>query len=235
MSDEVKSTRRGPFRPLLLAVLLLAALGSIAIGVWLLMTDHPVEDVGTAIQRTVAPKPPPPTPAPVVLQILPLPGTDITALLVGPGDEERGTGSYFSEPEGASVRNLLLLDTATGESRQLLPDDDRRIVQHRFLPAAAEPKRRPKAADTGSTEPAAYYALVTAGADDDAPVDLIVGRLDDARQATVLTGLDRVLSVWNRDETTLAALVRQDDRLSYRLIDMETLTVTSSTEVPIRP
>ena len=225
------------------AALLIVATGSIALGLWSASADEaapPAAATQAAPARRPSPPPPPPPPAEVenpsplaVLQQRGLDGTPLVALFVGYREEESQGTSLFRTTNQPGVRDLILLDTATGASRRLLPSDDRRIMQAQFLATGADTA---KARKSDEPRPAVWYALTVQPNDaaEDDPVDLVVGRLEDGAQATVMTSLTRVISLSSRDGRTVAALVRIGDRLFYRLIDMEALAVTASSEVPFK-
>ena len=230
--------------PLAGAALLVVATGSIALGWWSASQDQPVPATRVATRSadpTPVPVPPPPSPPPTpadvanpsplaILQQRRLPGTDLIALFVGYREDEGSQGtSLFRATNAPGVRDLILLDSVTGASRRLLPVDDRRIMQAQFLADGPDPDP-----DAKEARPMAWFSLAVQPNDagDDDPVDLVMGRLADGRQATVMTGITRVISLTSRDRRTVAALVRIGDRLFYRLIDMNALAVTGSTEVP---
>jgi hypothetical protein len=163
-----------------------------------------------------------------------LSGTDLLQMEIG---TPAPAGSYSGG--GSDLRNILLLDRKTGASRRLLPDNSRRIRQSRFLPARAEPGAAPADAlltDARTAEervPPAYYLLEVADDRDGGPVDVLIGRLADGRQAVVMTGIDGVDLSWMDSPTRIGLIVREKLRLSYRIVDIPSLKVVENRPIAI--
>ncbi len=212
-------------------VLLALATGSIALGTWAANRPEPAAPAGAPIRA--APEPKAPTPAPAdeatsVLKVRPVDGTPYTVLFSGVGDDEADTGpSLFTAPRVVGVHNVVLLNTETGASRSLLPDDQRLVLNARLLSPAPDESQAAKTA-----APPRWIALSVADAEGQ-PVDLIIAPLDGSVPAVALTDLSRVVRVWSRDPDTIAALVRVGDALTYRTIDAATLSVTGTAVVPL--
>lgn len=226
-AEEPVETARRAGGAVLRTVLLAMAVTSVALGAW--AASRPDDAIAPAARPApvVAPAPAPADPTTSVLNVRPVAGTPYTVLFsgVGPGEAEEGP-SLFTAARVEGVHNVVLLDTETGASRRLVPDDARLVLNARLLSPVAEDE------GTDAAPPPEWIALDVADAEGD-PIDLVIARLDGSVPAIVLTGLERVVSVWSRDAKTLAALVRVDGALAFRLIDGETLTVTSSSLVPL--
>lgn len=156
-------------------------------------------------------------------------GTGWIAIEIG---VDGGGGSYSGR--GSDVRNVILLDTATGDSRRLLPDNSRTIRETHWLSAAAadagdEDRYLAKDADAPAI---AYFALVVARKDG-AGADLVVGTLATGRQGVVASAIDGVDALWMADTSQLAMLVRNHKLLEYRVVDIPALKPVSAHRVPI--
>jgi len=145
--------------------------------------------------------------------------------------EERGGGSLSGRGSNGDQRNLVLLDTVTGTSRRVLPDNRRRISEYGFLPGEHGGRDDVAQEDTTAKAVTSYY-LVIAQPGDTGLADLMVGSIS-GRQAVVLTGIDGVDSVWMPDAAHIAAIVRDKRKLYYRIIDMSSFTVTASHPIAI--
>jgi hypothetical protein len=166
---------------------------------------------------------------------------DITAS----GGRDMGSGPY-SGGSGDEVRNILLLDRASGTSRKLLPDNERRIAASHFLAAetdlAVGRSRDPAiVAEIGiedeereETEaPAAYYALEVEQPGNSDRIDLLVGILSDGSQAYVMRGLDGIDSVWMHSPTQIGLIVRERLQLYYRIVDIPSMKILVSKRIDI--
>ena len=212
------------------SVLLAVAVGSLALGAWAINQPDPVAPAGAPIRTVPKPAAPAPTPADEatsVLKVRPVDGTPYTILFSGVGDDDADTGpSLFTAPRVVGVHNVVLLNTQTGASRSLLPDDQRLVFNALLLSPASDPDK------PAETAPPRWIALTVADAEDQ-PIDLIVAPLNGAVPSVALTDLTRVVRVWSRDPATIAALVRVGDALTYRTIDAATLGVTGTATVPL--
>lgn len=140
-------------------------------------------------------------------------------------------------------RNLILLDKATGASRKLLPDNNRSIMEFRFLPAVAAvdgAQRRGEEyveentddADGKKVPPAAYYVLAVAQADR-TKQDVLVGNIASGRQAYLLKDIDGIDRMWMLTPTRLAMVVREGMAVHYKVIDVPTLKLILARPVEI--
>lgn len=175
-----------------------------------------------------------------VLDVREVPGTDLVRIGIGNPSGRGIKGGYSYGYDEADHRNLILLDRRTGESRKLLPDNLRRILDMRFFPAVAgadpggEPRYVVEAAEASETKPppppAAYYALRVRQREGDKE-DLLVGTLGTGAQGFVLTGIDGVDRMWMLDDKRLALLLREGLKLHYRVIDIPTLELVAARQV----
>ena len=151
---------------------------------------------------------------------------------------EEGSDSYASgslRGRNDDLRNILLLDTSTGQSRRLLPDNSRRIGDFRLLPN--DPDHDDVLPDmgadkTGKAPPCCYY-LVLDRADNSGLKDVILGVIGTGKQAMALQAVDGVDSISMPDNTHVALIVRQQRRLSYRVIDLADFKVTANHPIAI--
>lgn len=169
-------------------------------------------------------------------------GTGLVQLAIGiPG--RAGKVASSSGRYDFDHRNLILLDKATGASRKLLPDNNRSIMEFRFLPAVAAvdgAQRRgeeyieedPDEADGKRVPPAAYYVLAVAQADL-TKQDVLVGNISDGRQAFLLKNLDGIDRMWMLTPTRLALVVREGMAVHYKVIDVPALKLVLARPVEI--
>ena len=152
----------------------------------------------------------------------------------------RGSGGGSSGYQGRQedIRNILLLDKASGASRKLLPDNSRRIASSRYFPAEAQ-LVDPDGFDSMEVDsnepgpPSEYYALTVEAADEARGIDLLIGELRSGRQAYVMRGLDGIDSMWTHSPTQLGFLVRERLALYHRIVDIPTLKVVQSRQVKV--
>jgi hypothetical protein len=170
-------------------------------------------------------------------------GTGLVQLAIGiPGR----SGKIASSSGGYEFdhRNLILLDKATGESRRLLPDNLRRIIEFRFLPAVAAvdgaQSRGEEYVDAAAEEgeenkmppPAAYYVLAVSDVEKDKQ-DVLVGNIANGRQAYLLEDIDGIDRMWMLTPTRLAMVVREGMAVHYKVIDVPTLKLVLARPVVI--
>jgi len=171
-----------------------------------------------------------------------LPGTNLLHLPVYASQGGRaGSGPYSGSRD--DQRNLLLIDKESGVSRRILPNNERRIVSVRFLPARAEtgPSDRDDVvaaaapADGGQekTAPAAYYLLVLDQGGASQAQDILVGALSDGRQGIIMQGIDGLDASWMKGPTQIGLIVRERLGLYYRIIDIPSLKVVQSRRLEI--
>lgn len=154
-------------------------------------------------------------------------GTPLVRINVSEG--ERSGGSSYYSYSAEDLRNVLVLDGASGRSWLLLPDNDHRIDRSAWFPAVATGVGGDQAdlVETASGErrkdqPIVYFMFLVTGTGGH---DVVVGTIDGSRRQTVMRGIDGIDGSWMRDSRHLAMVVRERGKLSYRLIDMEALLV----------
>ena len=137
------------------------------------------------------------------------------------------------------MRNILLVDSQTGASRRLLPDNAHRVAESSFYPAKADSDE----ADTGDRTMGgdqqqkeaspAYYVIQLRRAGDPEREDLPVGTLATGRQKVVMPGIEGVDKGWMVSPTRIGFLVRQQLVLYYRVVDIPSLRVIQSRSIAI--
>jgi hypothetical protein len=149
-----------------------------------------------------------------------------------------GGGSSAYPGRNEDIRNILLLDKASGASRKLLPDNSRRIAGSRYFSSKEDLVELDgfDVLDTGSDEPGPpfeYYALTVEAAHDSGRVDLLVGELRTGRQAYIMRGLDGIDAMWTHSPTRLGFLVRERLSLYHRIVDIPMLKVIQSKRITV--
>lgn len=154
---------------------------------------------------------------------------------------EAGSDAYASgslRGRNDDLRNILLLDTGSGQSRRLLADNSRRIDDFRLLPndsghddmddviGAMGPGK------PGELPSCCYYLLLDRAGVGDLK-DVVLGVIANGKQAVVLQGIDGVDSISMPDATHVALIVRQQRRLSYRVIDLADFRITANHPIAI--
>jgi hypothetical protein len=147
-----------------------------------------------------------------------------------------GSSAYSGRQE--DIRNILLLDKASGASRKLLPDNGRRIASSHYFSAKGDlvDQNGFDALEAGPDEPGPpfeYYALTVEVADDSGRVDLLVGELRTGKQAYIMSGLDGIDAMWTHGPTQLGFLVRERLGLYHRIVDIPTLKVIQSKRIVV--
>ena len=166
-----------------------------------------------------------------------LEGTRLIRIDIAASDSE---GEPYSSSPRDNLRNIILIDKATGASRRLLPDNQRRIVESHFLPANAS-SPAPAGADlmvdarqgTDRPAPPAYFVILLSQAANPRVRDVVVGSLVDGRRAVAMRGIGGLESVWIESPDRLGLLVRERLGLYHRLVDLRSLRVVSSRRVEV--
>jgi hypothetical protein len=136
------------------------------------------------------------------------------------------------------VRNILLVDQATGSNRKLLPDNSRSIETSAFFPAVATNSSwrfSDISTDELGTEdaaPVAYFLLSIRQAKG-RKFDLLVGTIAGRHQGYVMRGIDGVERIWLQTPGAIGLIVRDDLGLYHRIVDVPTLKVVASRLIPI--
>lgn len=149
-----------------------------------------------------------------------LKGTNLIRIEIGLPQDKLSSGSY--KGSYPNLRNILLLDQTSGESRRLLPDNKTPIIEAWFAPAAATNGERYDASEgSAKDQPPAYYVLQLArGEGDKRTVAVLVGELAGYRQAIVMEGLEGIDRMWMIDGRQLGLIVREKRQLQYRVVDI---------------
>jgi hypothetical protein len=162
-----------------------------------------------------------------------LAGTNLVSIDIRLSERAYGSGSIKSSGQ-QNLRNVLLLDRTTGESRRLLPDNRQSIASISFLPAEAQDSVSAVGEGTRRVVPPAYYlmALVVKRGDDQT-ISLLAGSLAGPEQQTVMQGLEGVERKWMIDSRRLGLIVREGKALYFRVIDMVDRKVLQSRKIDI--
>lgn len=167
-------------------------------------------------------------------------GTNLLRFDVEVSGRSSGSSPY-SAGGRSDQRNLLLVDRTTGVSRRILPDNERRISEVRFLPAIAELVDQgggsdltvDRSGEADSVAPAAYYLIELERADRSDLKDVLVGTLAGGRQSLVMAEIDGIDSVWMQSPTLIGLIVRERLGLYYRVVDIASLKVIRSRRIEI--
>jgi len=163
-----------------------------------------------------------------------VPGTRLIRMEV---EASGGTRGSLSGPRGGDRRNIVLLDSVTGASRRILPDNKRHIDEFRFLPGGADDHLLAETGlderDSGKAPTALWYLLMIDQPGDAGLKDLVVGSIATGKQVVVLTGIDGIDSAWLADAGHIALILRDHRKLSYRLIDTASFKVSASHPIAI--
>jgi hypothetical protein len=140
----------------------------------------------------------------------------------------RNPDSYSIFGSGSDERNRLIVDSATGASRRVLPDENYAIVNW-IEPGdrSSNGDMREESAATDHVQPTAgalhwYAAVVKRPAkdkDDPATYDVLLGRFDDAQQQWIARGLSGVEEIWDTPDGRLAMVAAVGGRGIYRVYD----------------
>jgi hypothetical protein len=167
----------------------------------------------------------------------PLAGTNFIRIEIAAGSGRSGAGSYSGGAD--DLRNILLLDRASGAVRRLLPDNGRRIAQSFFLPAVADFAPAGDGYRTSDSEeeapaPPAYFALLVAQPQRSDRFDLMIGALaGDEPRLYVMANLEGVDSVWMDSPTRIGLIVREQLNLYYRIVDIPSRRLVASRRIAI--
>jgi hypothetical protein len=151
---------------------------------------------------------------------------------------ENGSDSYASgslRGRDDDRRNILLLDTGTGQSRRILPDNSRRIDDFRLLPRGRDSDDMLPGASLDETDkaPPCCYYLTLDRADGSGLKDVMLGVIAPEKQAVVLRGVDGIDAISMPDRGHVAMIVRQQRRLSYRVVDLADFRIAASHPIAI--
>ena len=168
-----------------------------------------------------------------VENINPVPHTDLISMEVHPADERADGSGYSVRGSSSDRRNIVLLNTVTGASRRILPDNRRHVDEYGFLPRDHGNRDEATGGEAKAKAAVTSYYLVIDQPGETHLADLMLGSIAGERQAVVLTGIDGVDSVWMPDAGHVAVIVRDKHRLFYRIIDMSNFKITASHAIAI--
>jgi hypothetical protein len=135
--------------------------------------------------------------------------------------------------EGAE-RNRLILDTRSGASRRVLPDNQAPIdrwvqpTETSAVPGAPYRHERPQ---SGLKR---HYAAVVRrehGKDKPSNFDILLGRFADGRQVWAAQNVRGVGAIWLTGEGRIAMIVETDARTVFRLYDADSLKMVLEREL----
>lgn len=157
-------------------------------------------------------------------------GTPLVRINVSEG--ERSGGSSYYSYSADDLRNILMLDSASGRNWRLMPDNNRRIHRSWWFPAASTmPESSGSTTMDGSAGSSAkhapdFYFLFLVSSKE--RYDAVAGTIDGQRRSVVMANIDGIDGAWMRDARHLAIVVRERGKLYYRQVDMATLRTISS-------
>ncbi len=146
-------------------------------------------------------------------------GTTLVTVPVMLGSESGGGSYSYSSND---IRNKLIINSATGESRRVLPDNRRQIV--RWIEPGTSNKTPEMNVSTSNKPPSKllYGAVVArAAAKDNEPrrYDVLLGRFDRAQQVWVSQNLSGVQDVWLTPAGDVAMIVVAGPLTLFRVYD----------------
>jgi len=151
--------------------------------------------------------------------------------------ENGSSGSFTKRYAGGDERNRLIVDSATGASRKVLPNNDFQIVNWIEPTTIASDTNRYEGGTASTAEPSGLYAAVVQrpGRTDKDPstYDLMLGRFDDGQQAWLAKGLSGVQATWITKEGKLAVVAAVGDHGIFRIYDPKSFQ--QQLEAPLNP
>jgi hypothetical protein len=145
-------------------------------------------------------------------------------------DPDKAEGSFSGSYRGEDQRNRLIVDSVSGTSRRVLPNQNFEIVNW-FEPAikasdGSDHLIDPAASgEAARTVPSGLYAAVVKrpgkGDKDPARYDVLLGRFETGQQAWIATGLAGVESLWITPKHRLGMVAATAQGGVYRLYDPE--------------
>jgi len=155
-------------------------------------------------------------------------------------NEDRAEGTFSSSYRGDDERNRLIIDSATGASRRVLPNQNLQIVNW-FEPTTKPengkiiPDDQTEAAQ-GGIAMGLYAAVVkrlSKSDKDPASYDVLLGRFQNGQQAWIATGLSGVESLWITPDHKLAMVAATNTGGVYRVYDVSTFKQQLETKLPL--
>ena len=144
---------------------------------------------------------------------------------------DRGTVGSYSSSSGPIARNRLILNTQTGETRRILPDNQRELLHWVQL---GSPEAETAGTRTRGPQFMSLYAAVVSDVrkDDKArSYDLVLGRFDTGAQVWAARGLEGVDEIWATPDQKLAVIVSTAGRLRFRRYDPQSLKLEIEREI----
>lgn len=159
-------------------------------------------------------------------------GTGLLRATIAP----RRRGGYDSGPSGYAedyVRNIVIIDPATGANRRLLPSNTRTILDNLWLADAAgtvNARRR----DESSDAPVAFYILSVRQPGESRLIDILTGKIADGPATPIITGAQELYSATALGDGRVALLFAKVGRAMHVLVDIDEATIISETPVAIQ-
>lgn len=147
-----------------------------------------------------------------------------------------GSASY----DRRRPRNIVLVTTATGNSRRILPDNRSEITWIEYVPATPQKggaKAHPieeavqSAQQAEATPPLRHYLMLVGQGN--ASSRLIAGDLLTTRQAEIAKGLGSVEDWFLIGPQRLALITREHETLTYRVVDLANLRSVQTRVIPV--
>ncbi len=167
-----------------------------------------------------------------ISQTEPIEGTGLLRATVAP----RGRGGYDSGPSSYAqdyVRNIVIIDPATGASKRLLTSNARTIVDTLWLPDAPA-TTNVFTRDDNFDAPISLYILSVRQAGESRLIDIFGGKLAGGPAAPIVTGAQELYSATALGEGRIALLLAKNGRVVHVLIDINQATILSQTPVAIQ-
>lgn len=154
-------------------------------------------------------------------------GTRFFTIPILRGDGSKGGGSFSGSYRGSDERNRLIVDSATGASRKVLPNADFEVVNWieptGKISDSVSDAVDEAIGDQSSTSASGLYAAVVKrpgrAEKDPSTYDVLLGRFDDGKQVWIARGLAGVQAAWITGDGKLAMVAAIGDRGIYRLYD----------------
>ncbi len=160
-------------------------------------------------------------------------GTGLLRATIAPRSSDRSLGSGSLNYSTDRVRNIIIINAASGANRQLLPDNGRTIVDALWLPDQAGFANVIRRADAFDA-PVANYVLSVRQAGESRLIDVMVGAVAEGQAKPVVTDAQELYSATALGEGRVALLLAKGGRAMHVLVDMPNATILSETPVIIQ-
>lgn len=168
--------------------------------------------------------------------VAPLTGTNLVVIRIGLLDG----GGKISSGYGHDLRNVLLLDSSTGVSRRLLPDNTQEISNLRFLPGGSDSEqldyaaREQKSDERKPAIPPRYVVFQLTQPDQRGKGStLMIGTVAKGDPIAILQGIDMIDHFDMLDDTHASLILRQKGQLHFILLDLEARKITEDHPIDI--